>query len=93
MGWHQYTPSSNATTLESTKSDDWYASAVGGLPLHIGRLACQRSNCWWDSKQRRRYAVWVIAVVVLIFAVVLGLSLGKGFTISWLRVLHIELTA
>ena len=39
---------------------NWYASAVGDLPLHIGRLACQRSNCWWDSQQRRRYAVWVI---------------------------------
>ena len=35
---------------------NWYSSAIGDLPLHIGRLACQRSNCWWDSKQRRRYA-------------------------------------
>ena len=61
---------------------NWYASAVGALPLHIGRLACQRSNCWWDSQQRRRYAVWVIAVVVLIFTVVLGLSLKNGFTIE-----------
>ncbi len=61
---------------------NWYASAVGDLPLHIGRLACQRSNCWWDSQQRRRYAVWVIAIVVLIFAVVLGLSLGNGFTLE-----------
>lgn len=61
---------------------DWYSPVVGDLPLYIGRLACQRSNCWWDSQQRRRYAGWVIAVVVLIFGVVLGLSLGKGFTIE-----------
>jgi hypothetical protein len=61
---------------------NWYALAVGDLPLHIGRIACQRSNCWWGSKQRRRYAAWVIAGVVLIFMVVLGLSLGSGFTIE-----------
>lgn len=62
--------------------ENWYASAVGELPLHIGRLVCQRSNCWWDSKQRRRYAAWVISVVVLLFIVLLSLSLGNNFTIE-----------
>jgi len=61
---------------------DWYSPVVDDLPLHVGRLACQRSNCWWDSQQRRRYAGWVIAVVVLVFGVVFTLSLGKGFTIE-----------
>ena len=62
--------------------ENWYAPAVGELPLYIGRLACQRSNCWWDAKQRRRYAAWVISVVVLLFTVLLSLSLGSGFTIE-----------
>ncbi len=62
--------------------ENWYAPAVGELPLHIGRLACQRSNCWWDSKQRRRYAAWVISVIVLLFIVLLSLSLGSSFTIE-----------
>ena len=30
------------------------------MPLPIGWLMCQRSNCWWDAKLRRRYAVWVV---------------------------------
>jgi len=61
---------------------NWYSPAVDELPLHIGRIACQRSNCWWDSKQRRRYAFCVLAAVGLVFMVVLGLSLGAGFTIE-----------
>ncbi len=62
--------------------ENWYPVAVGDLPLHIGRLACQRSNCWWDSKQRRRYAIWVIFMVMFIFAVVLGFSFRGGLTVE-----------
>lgn len=58
---------------------DWYAPVASELPLHIGRIACQRSNCWWDAEQRRRYATWVIVAVVLIFCAVLWLAFGKGF--------------
>ncbi len=58
---------------------NWYAPAVGDLPLHIGRLVCQRSNCWWDSQQRRRYAVWVIGTVSVTFFIVFWLSLRSGF--------------
>jgi len=61
---------------------NWYAPAVDDLPLHIGRIACQRSNCWWDSKQRRRYAYCVIAAVALVFVVVIGLSVGAGFRVE-----------
>ena len=58
---------------------NWYAPVVSELPLHIGRIACQRSNCWWDAEQRRRYATWVIVGVILVFCVVLWLSLGNGY--------------
>lgn len=58
---------------------DWYAPAVSELPIHIGRIACQRSNCWWDAEQRRRYATWVIVGVSLVFCAVLWLSLGNGY--------------
>src|SRR6266567_2811856 len=43
---------------------NWYAPVVSDLPLEVGRVICQRTNCWWDSKQRRRYATWVIAIVI-----------------------------
>lgn len=59
-----------------------YGPEVGCLPLHVARLACQRSNCWWDAKQRRRYAVLVIAAVSAIFLAVLCLAMGNGFTIE-----------
>jgi len=61
---------------------DWYAKDVGCLPLYIARLVCQRANCWWDVKQRRRYAITVIFSVVVIFVVVLILAMGNGFTIE-----------
>jgi len=61
---------------------NWYAPDVGDLPLYIGRIACQRSNCWWDSTQRRRYAVWVIGAVFAVFIITLWLSFGNGFTLE-----------
>lgn len=61
---------------------NWYAPEVGCLPLHVARIACQRSNCWWDAKQRRRYAVSVIAGVLVAFLGVLFLALGSDFTIE-----------
>jgi hypothetical protein len=61
---------------------NWYPPAIDELPPHIGRIACQRSNCWWDSKQRRRYAAWIIGIVIAVFLTVLCLALGNGLTIE-----------
>lgn len=61
---------------------DWYASVVGELPLYVGRLACQRSNCWWDAKQRRHYAAWIISAAVVVFVAVLLLAIKQGSTIE-----------
>lgn len=62
--------------------NDWYPPEAGKLPLHIGRIVCQRANCWWDSKQRRRYATSIITVVSAVFVVVLILALGDGFMVE-----------
>lgn len=61
---------------------NWYGPEVGCIPLHIARLACQRTNCWWDAKQRRRYAVLVIVGVAAVFLAVLCLAMGNGLTIE-----------
>lgn len=61
---------------------DWYCPRVGCLPLHVARLACQRANCWWDSKQRQRYAVGVITAVTVVFVLVTVLSMVNGFTVE-----------
>lgn len=65
-----------------TPIKNWYALAVGELPIHIGRIACQRSNCWWDAKQRKQYAIFIIASVTLVFLAIFGLSLKSGFTLD-----------
>lgn len=61
---------------------DWYGKEVGALPLHIARIVCQRSNCWWDAKQRRRYATWIITSLVLIFLGILATVLKSGLSIE-----------
>jgi hypothetical protein len=35
---------------------DWYPVSVGGAPLHLARLMCQRTNLHYDSNLRRSYA-------------------------------------
>jgi hypothetical protein len=61
---------------------DWYAPVVSELPLEVGRVICQRANCWWDSKQRRRYATWVIASVIIMMLLMVGLGFIGGLTVE-----------
>ena len=57
----------------SAPLENWYPAVVDSLPFFQARLICQRTNCWWDSKLRRRYAGWIIAAVgVLSLAIVAG---------------------
>ena len=61
---------------------NWYAPAVAELPPEVGRVICQRSNCWWDSKQRRRYATCVIAGIVVVTLLMVGLGFIGGMTVE-----------
>ncbi len=61
---------------------DWYSGKVSELPLHVGRVICQRANCWWDSTQRRHYAAWLVGIVVLIFVIVCALALTGGASLE-----------
>jgi len=62
--------------------ENWYPVSVGELPLRLGRLICQRSNCWWDSKQRRHYAGFILFLTITIFVTVLLLALKGGLLLS-----------
>jgi hypothetical protein len=61
----------------------WYPDVVGQVPLYPARIICQRTNCWWDAKLRRRYAAGLVvtlaALTILVFAIGLvgGMSLEK----------------
>lgn len=62
--------------LKNAPLDNWYDHPnIDDLPIYIARIACQRTNCWWDAKQRRSYALYVILTVTLIFIIVFGISL------------------
>lgn len=67
----------NYSTLQN-----WYPVIVGQLPIHLARIICQRSNCWWDAKLRRRYAVWGIVTVVGLTVIVVLVGLIGGLTLE-----------
>lgn len=58
---------------------DWYPKKATELPLALGRLVCQRTNMWWDSKLRRRYRRLVLITLVIITAA----SFLFGFANHW----------
>ena len=66
---------------KSTEVDNlrnWYPEVVGKVEIQVARLVCQRTNLWWDSNLRRRYATWLCVILSLtgIIVVVIGL-IGK----------------
>jgi SMODS-associating 4TM effector domain len=71
-----YKPSS-AAPLE-----DWYPQAAAALPLYQGRLICQRTNCWWDSKLRRRYSNWVVAAMSFLSVSVVAIGMLNGISLQ-----------
>jgi hypothetical protein len=57
---------------------DWYPPAVGKLPLTKARIVCQRTNVWYDSSLRHRYAsaIAILLGFYCIFIFLIGLSQG-----------------
>lgn len=70
------------TKRSRTPLRNWYAHCVDEIPIHMGRVACQRSNCWWDSHQRRVYAVSVLGLLLATALVALGLAMAGGITVE-----------
>jgi hypothetical protein len=59
---------------------DWYEPPeIGTLPLHLGRIVCQRQNCRWDATQRARFA----HVLFLALAIVGALSIAVPVLLDW----------
>ena len=61
---------------------NWYAPAAGELNLRIGRVACQRVNCFWDGDIRGRYRTYTIVSLAALSAVVLGVGLFRDLTVQ-----------
>lgn len=56
--------------------NNWYPVAIKPLPLHLARLVCQRTNCWWNWKLRQRYkqGLYVAVIVVILTLLVIGIQ-------------------
>lgn len=65
---------------------DWYAPAVGDLPLPLARLLCQRTNLRWDKRLRRNYARGLLALVIVLGVVTVALGLCAEYTVETLVV-------
>ncbi len=55
---------------------DWYPPAVEKLPLSLARLICQRTNCWWDSSLRKKYANALLGILVFVVVAVFVIALA-----------------
>ena len=65
---------------------DWYPGAVCRMPRFLGRVVCQRTNAWWDGKQRRHYAFCLIGGVVVVLLGVLSIGLARRMQLGDLLV-------
>lgn len=60
----------------------WYESCIGDVPLHIGRLVCQRTNISCDQRLRRRYGGWLLSVTTAVGGVLCLVALAMDPKIS-----------
>lgn len=61
---------------------DWYPKAVASIPLPLARLICQRTNCWWDSSLRKKYANVLIGILIVTLVGVFSISLAQGHSLE-----------
>lgn len=61
---------------------DWYPVSVSRVPLEYARVICQRINTWWDSTQRRTYANYLFAIVIVVVIVLVVIGLIAGSTLA-----------
>lgn len=52
------------------KLQNWYPKAIAELPNNAATLICQRTNCWWDGDQRKKYSL--MSLVALISSIAIG---------------------
>ena len=65
----------HASARQKSEWREWYPVAVAQLPLGLARLACQRTNAWWDHNQRDRFASWLLTAGALLIVSILTLAI------------------
>ena len=61
---------------------NWYPVTIASVPQELGAVICQRSNIFWDSKLRRRYATGVATIAVLFTLILIWVAFYKNIPMS-----------
>jgi hypothetical protein len=61
---------------------DWYPAEIRGLPLSYAALVCQRTNCWWDERLRRRYLVGLVTLLMILTGGLTVYGLARQVTLE-----------
>lgn len=61
---------------------DWYPVAVGSVPMHVGRILCQRENLLYDGNVRKTYSRLLRTVIILLVAGFSVYSIAAGLTVE-----------
>jgi hypothetical protein len=54
---------------------NWYRVEVGVLPLNVGKIVCQRANCWWDASLRKRYNILLYVTGIILTALIASIAI------------------
>lgn len=65
--------------LDSFKN--WYSpEEIKILPLEVGRIICQRTNCWWDSYLRNKFRRDIVICSSIIFFILLIITVLRDMS-------------
>jgi SMODS-associating 4TM effector domain len=70
--------SAKLTDEDEKRLRDWYPVAVARLPLHVGRILCQRENLLYDGNVRRFYGRLLQVGVLVVLACLFGYTIASG---------------
>jgi hypothetical protein len=57
---------------------DWYSTEVDRLPIQLAKLACQRTNCYWDADIRNNYANTMLFILITVPIIISNVSFFSG---------------
>jgi hypothetical protein len=62
--------------------ENWYPAEVATLPLSAARFVCQRTNLWWDSTLRKRYAILLAVCASLVAIASFATALARHYSLE-----------
>lgn len=74
---HERAAKFGSDTNKITALKNWYPVGVQNVPVQWGSIICQRTNVWWDSKLRRRYAATIFGILIIVTISLIGYGIHK----------------